>query len=81
MEFPQFVDFKTKPHVLIHPYEDQGWEDFAVKMMNQILLGCLLTMPKGTVRIKSKYAMIGNTSSGGILAFPIKYGENNIKSI
>ena len=51
MEFPQFVDFKATPHVLIRPYEDQGWEDFAVKMMNQILLGCLLTMPKGTVRI------------------------------
>ena len=36
---------------------------------------------KGTVRIKSKYAMIGGTLSNGLLAFPLKYGENNIKSI
>ena len=63
MEFPQFVDFKAKPHVLICPYEDQGWEDFAVKMMNQILLGCLLTMPKGTVRINFINPSLSSKSS------------------
>lgn len=63
MEFPQFVDFEAKPHVLIRPYEDQGWEDFAVKMMNQILLGCLLTMPKGTVRINFINPSLSSKSS------------------
>lgn len=35
----------------------------------------------GTVRIKSKYAMVEGTSSSGLFALPLKYGENNIKSI
>lgn len=63
MEFPQYIDFDTKPHVLICPYEDQGWEDFASKMMNQILLGCLLTNPRGTVRINFINPALSNKSS------------------
>lgn len=51
MQFPKFVDFSGKPHVLIEPFKDQGWEDFAVKVMDQIILGCLLSLPKGKVRI------------------------------
>lgn len=48
---PKYINFDEVPHVLIWPYEDQGWEDFAVKMMNQIILGSLLALPLGKVRI------------------------------
>lgn len=51
MDFPKFIDFASKPHILIKPYKNQEWEDFAIEMMNQILLGCLLSLPKGKVRI------------------------------
>lgn len=48
---PKYVNFEETPHVLIRPYQDQGWEDFAVRIMNQITLGCLLSLPLGKVRI------------------------------
>lgn len=51
MQFPKYIDFSNKPHVLIEPYKDQAWEDFAIKVMNQIILGSLLSLPKGKVRI------------------------------
>lgn len=63
IQFPKFVDFKYKPHVLIRPYEDQEWEEFAVKMMNQILLGCILALPKGTVRINFINPSLSSKSS------------------
>jgi len=63
IQYPKFINFKDKPHVLIHPYEEEGWENFAVRMMNQILLGCLLTMPKGSVRINFINPSLSNKSS------------------
>ena len=48
---PKYVNFEETPHVLIQPYQDQVWEDFAIRMMNQIVLGCLLSLPLGKVRI------------------------------
>lgn len=48
---PKYVNFEETPHVLIQPYQDQDWEDFAIRMMNQIVLGCLLSLPVGKVRI------------------------------
>lgn len=48
---PKYVNFEEMPHVLIQPYQDQVWEDFATRMMNQIVLGCLLSLPLGKVRI------------------------------
>ena len=49
IHYPKFIDTTSKPHVLIKPYTDKTWEDFAVRMMNQIVLGCLMCMPKGFV--------------------------------
>lgn len=46
---PLYVNFEETPHVLIEHH--RGWEDFAVRMMNQIALGCLLSLPLGKVRI------------------------------
>lgn len=51
MDFPQYIDIATKPHILVKPYADQEWEDFAVKVTKQIILGSLLSLPKGNVRI------------------------------
>jgi hypothetical protein len=48
---PKYINFAEKPHVLIEPYKDDGWERFAVNMMTQIILGCLMSLPKGKVRI------------------------------
>lgn len=47
---PKFINFANVPHVLIRPYQDQAWEDFAVRMMNQIVLGSLLSLPLGKIR-------------------------------
>lgn len=63
IQFPKFVDFKYKPHVLIQPYDDQEWEEFAVKMMNQIILGCILALPKGSVRINFINLSLSSKSS------------------
>ena len=46
---PEYVNFEETPHVLIEHH--RGWEDFAVRMMNQIAFGCLLSLPLGKVRI------------------------------
>lgn len=51
LSIPKFVNFKENPHVLILPYKDQGWERFAVITMEQIVLGCLMSLPKGKVRV------------------------------
>lgn len=48
---PKFVDFNSRPHVLIEPYKDDGWEGFATRMMNQLVLGCMMSMPRGQVRV------------------------------
>ena len=48
---PKFVDFNSRPHVLIEPYKDDGWEGFATRMMNQVVLGCMMSMPRGQVRV------------------------------
>lgn len=63
MVFPKYIDFSAKPHILIEPYKDQKWEDFAVKVMNQILLGCLLSLPKGKVRIDFINPSLSNKSA------------------
>lgn len=63
MEFPQFIDFTFKPHVLIKPYNDQGWEEFAVKMMKQIIIGSLLSLPKGDIRVNFINPSLSNKSS------------------
>lgn len=63
MEFPQFIDFTFKPHVLIKPYNDQGWEEFAVKMMKQIIIGSLLSLPKGDIRVNFLNPSLSNKSS------------------
>lgn len=63
MDFPKYIDLSAKPHVLIEPYKDQGWEEFAVKVMNQILLGCLLSLPKGKVRINFVNPSLSNKSA------------------
>lgn len=47
---PKYINFEKTPHVLIRPYQDQGWEDFAVRMMNQIVLGCFMSLPLGKIR-------------------------------
>ena len=47
---PKYINFEKLPHVLIWPYQDQAWEEFAVRMMNQIVLGCLLSLPLGKIR-------------------------------
>ncbi len=51
MDFPKYIDYTQNPHILIKPYEDKGWEDFASKMMKQIVLGSLLSLPKGDLRV------------------------------
>lgn len=48
---PKYINFKGIPNVLISPYKEQRWEDFAVRMMNQIILGSLLSLPLGKVRV------------------------------
>ena len=48
---PKFVDFNSRPHVLIEPYKDDDWEGFATRMMNQLVLGCMMSMPRGQVRV------------------------------
>lgn len=63
MDFPKYIDLSAKPHVLIEPYKDQGWEEFAVKLMNQILLGFLLSLPKGKVRINFVNPALSNKSA------------------
>ena len=63
IEIPKFVNFKYKPHVLVRPYNNQEWEEFAVKMMNQILLGCILALPRGAVRINFINPSLSNKSS------------------
>lgn len=63
IEFPQFIDFTFKPHVLIKPYNDQGWEEFAVKMMKQIIIGSLLSLPKGDIRVNFINPSLSNKSS------------------
>ena len=63
MQFPKYVDFSNKPHVLIEPYKDKSWEDFAIKVMNQIILGCLLSLPKGKVRINFVNPSLSNKST------------------
>ena len=60
---PKYVNFEETPHVLIWPYQDQGWEDFAVRMMNQIILGCLLSLPLGKVRINFVNPSLSNKAS------------------
>lgn len=47
---PKYINFGKTPHVLIWPYQDHAWEEFAVRMMNQIVLGCLLSLPLGKIR-------------------------------
>ena len=49
--YPKYVDLSKKPHVLIEPYKDEAWEGFAVRMMNQIVLCSLMSLPKGDIRI------------------------------
>ena len=51
LRIPKYIDFSDKPHILIEPYKDQGWEEFAIEVTNQIILGCLLSMPRGKVRV------------------------------
>ena len=36
---------------MIEPYKDEGWEGFATRMMNQLVLGCMMSMPRGQVRV------------------------------
>ena len=60
---PKYVNFEETPHVLIWPYQDQGWEDFAVRMMNQIILGCLMSLPLGKVRINFVNPSLSNKAS------------------
>lgn len=49
---PKYVDFTKQPHVLISPSNsDVRWEGFAVRMMNQLVLGCMMSMPRGKVRV------------------------------
>ena len=50
-QIPKYVDFSKKPHVLLEPYKDERWEDFATRMMNQLVLGCMMSMPRGQVRV------------------------------
>ena len=33
-DIPKYVNFEETPHVLVMPYQDQGWENFAIRMMN-----------------------------------------------
>ena len=63
LHFPKYVDFSAKPHILVEPYKDQGWEEFAVKVMNQIILGSLLSLPKGNVRINFINPSLSNKSA------------------
>ena len=63
IEIPQFIDYTFKPHVLIKPYNDQGWEEFAVKMMEQIIVGSLLSLPKGDIRVNFINPSLSNKSS------------------
>lgn len=63
MQFPKYIDFSHKPHILIEPYKDQGWEDFAIEVMNQIILGSLLSLSKGKVRINFVNPSLSNKST------------------
>lgn len=82
MQFPKYIDFSSKPHILIEPFKDQAWEDFAVKVMDQIILGCLLSLPKGKVRINfvnpslsSKSTIFSNNLSSDICRIFIEKKE------
>lgn len=51
IQIPKYIDFSKKPHVLLEPYKNDGWEGFATRMMNQLVLGCMMSMPRGHVRV------------------------------
>lgn len=58
---PQYVNFDETPHVLIeHHY---NWEDFAIRMMNQIALSSLLSLPIGKVRVNFLNPSYSNKAS------------------
>lgn len=60
---PKYINFETTPHVLIWPYQDQGWEEFAVRMMNQIVLGCFMSLPLGKIRTTFINPSLSNKAS------------------
>ena len=51
LRIPKYVDFRRQPHVLLEPYKDENWEGLATRMMNQLVLGCMMSMPRGKVRV------------------------------
>ena len=51
IQIPKYIDFSKKTHVLLEPYKNDGWEGFATRMMNQLVLGCMMSMPRGHVRV------------------------------
>lgn len=51
IEVPRYVDITSKPHILVGPYASSESEKNAIRILNQILMSCLLSLPKGKVRI------------------------------
>ena len=48
---PKFIDFGKAPHVLIAPYNNDNEEESAIQTMIEFVLWCMMSMPRGKVRI------------------------------
>lgn len=48
---PKFIDFGKAPHVLITPYNNDNEEESAIQKMIEFVLWCMMSMPRGKVRI------------------------------
>lgn len=51
IEVPRYVDITSKPNILVGPYAASESEKNAIRILNQIVMGALLSLPKGEVRV------------------------------
>ena len=51
IEVPRYVDITSKPHILLGPYASSESEKNSVKVLNQIVMGAMLSLPKGEVKV------------------------------